>query len=73
MAKLDVQMCPETGICSIMNKQGGKIDMISAEVDQLRDAAGNPQQIKELLAEVDPSFSEALSEDELEQLTQDIK
>lgn len=72
MAKLDIQMCPETGICSIRNEQGAKIDMISAEVDDLR-AAGNPQQLKELLAEVDASFSEALTDDELAQLVQDIK
>jgi len=73
MAKLDVQLCPETGICSIMNEQGAKIDMISAEVDQLRAAAGNPQQLKELLAQVDPSFSGALTDAELDQLTRDIK
>ena len=73
MAKLDVEMCPETGICSIRNEQGGKIDMIAGEVDQLRAAAGDPQQLKELLAEVDASFSEALTEDELSQLAQDIK
>ena len=73
MAKLDVEMCPETGICSIRNEQGGKIDMIAGEVDQLRAAAGDPQQLKELLAEVDASFSEALTDNELAQLAQDIK
>ena len=73
MAKLDVQMCPETGICSIMNGEGAKIDMISTEVDELRSAAGDPQQLKKLLAQVDASFSEALTEDELDQLSQGIK
>ncbi|MEN8126755.1 MAG: hypothetical protein ABFR90_03010 [Planctomycetota bacterium] len=73
MAKLDVEMCPETGICSIMNAQGGKIDMISSEVDELRAAAGDSQKLKELLAQVDVSFSETLTEEELNQLAQDIK
>ena len=73
MAKLDVEMCPETGICSIRNEQGGKIDMIAGEVDQLRSAAGNSQQIKELLAGVDKSFSESLTDEELAQLAEKIK
>ena len=73
MAKLDVQMCPETGICSIMNEQGAKIDIISAEVDQLRDAADSPKQVKDLLADVDPTFSEALTQDEIDQLLQGIQ
>ena len=73
MSKLDIQMCPETGICSIMNGEGAKIDMISTEVDELRSAAGDPQQLKKLLAQVDVSFSEALTEDELDQLSQGIQ
>ena len=72
MAKLDIEMCPETGICSIRNDQGGKIDIIGPEVDGLRAAAGNPQQLKGLLAEVDASFSEGLTDDELDQLTKEI-
>ena len=63
MAKLDIQMCPETGICSIMNEQGAKVDMISAEVDQLRAAAGDPQQLKALLAQVDASFFHRMEAD----------
>jgi len=73
MAKLDIEMCPETGICSIRNEQGGKIDMISSEVDELRVAAGDSQQLKALLAQVDASFSEALTGEELDQLSQDIE
>jgi hypothetical protein len=73
MAKLDIQKCPETGICSIMNGEGAKIDMISTEVDELRAVAGDPQQLKKLLAQVDASFSEALTEDELDQLSQGIQ
>jgi hypothetical protein len=73
MSNLDIEMCPETGICSIRNAQGGKIDMIADEVDQLRAAAGNPQQLKELISQVDPSFSASLSDDDLKQLAHDIE
>ena len=72
MAKLNIEMCPETGICSIMNEQGAKIDMISTEVDDLKAAAGDHQQLKELLAGVDPSFSESLTDEELDQLAKEI-
>jgi hypothetical protein len=56
-----------------MNGEGAKIDMISTEVDELRAVAGDPQQLKKLLAQVDASFSEALTEDELDQLSQGIQ
>lgn len=73
MAKFDIQMCPETGICSIMNEQGGKIDMIAGEVDELRGAADDPQRLKDLLSQVDSSFSEALTDAELARLAQGIR
>ena len=73
MATLDIQKCPETGICSIMNGQGAKIDMISTEADQLKKAGGDHAKIKEVLAQVDPAFTESLTEAELEQLAQDFK
>ena len=73
MAKLNIEMCPETGICSIMNEQGSKIDMISTEVADIRAAAGDTQQIKELLAGVDKSFSESLTDEEIAQLAEQIK
>ena len=72
MAQLDVQMCPETGICSVRNGQGEKIDMISTEVADLKAAAGDVQQIKALLAGVDKSFSESLTDEELIQLAKEI-
>ena len=73
MANLNIQICTETGICSIRNAQGGKIDIIADEVDQLRAASGNPEQLKELISQVDPSFSSSLSDDDLQQLAQDIQ
>ena len=73
MADLDIQKCPETGICSISNGRGAKIDMILAEADQLKAAGGDHAKIKEILAQVDPVFTETLTEAELDQLAQDFK
>ena len=54
-----------------MNEKG-KIDMISTEVDELR-AAEDPQALKELLAQVDSSFAESLTDDELKQVANGIQ
>ncbi len=73
MANLNVQLCPETGICSVIKPDGKKLDMIPAEVDQLRQASGDSQQIKSVLESIDPSFSQSMEEDELIQLSHELK
>lgn len=73
MAKLNIQLCPETGICSLIKEDKTKIDMMPDEVAQLRAAAGDSEKAKAILAEVDPSFSKSLDSEELEQLSDEIK
>jgi hypothetical protein len=73
MAKLNIEMCPETGICSIMKENGGKVDLVSAEVDQLRQAAGDREKTKAVLAQIDAGFSGSLEGEELAQLAEEIK
>ncbi|OQY07889.1 MAG: hypothetical protein B6I25_00550 [Planctomycetales bacterium 4572_13] len=73
MAKLNIEMCPETGICSIMKENGSKVDLLSGEVDQLRQAAGNGEKTKAVLAQIDAGFSDGLQSDELAQLAEKIK
>ena len=36
MAKLDIHMCPETGICSVIKEDKTKIDMMPDDVAQVR-------------------------------------
>ena len=73
MSKLIIEQCPETGICSIVKEDGKKIDLMPDEVEELREASGNTDKIKEALENVDPKFSDALSADDLEQLSSGIK
>lgn len=73
MAKLNIQLCPETGICSLIKEDGKKIDMIASEADQLRQASGDPEKIKAVLAQVDPKFSEELDTEELNQIATELK
>lgn len=72
MGKLDIYMCPETGICSVFKEDGTKIDMMPGEVADLKDAAGDSEKIKERISQVDKSFIENLGDEEIGQLTDEI-
>ena len=73
MSELNVQLCPETGICSIFKADGKKVDLMPYEVTAVRKAAGNPDVIKQALAEIDPGFADTLSADEISQLSDSLK
>ena len=73
MGKLNIQLCPETGICSLVKEDNTKVDLMPGEVDQLRDASGDAAKIKEVISQVDGSFSEALEGDELDQVSNVLK
>jgi hypothetical protein len=73
MAKLNVQLCPETGICSLIREDRTKIDMMPDEVAQLRQASGDTERSKAILAQIDAGFSQSLDDEELGQLSDEIK
>ena len=73
MKKLNVELCPETGICSIVRNDGSKVDLMPNEVTDLRDALGNSESIRKVIAEADSGFAQALGADELAELTATLK
>lgn len=73
MNGLNVQLCPETGICSIVKADGRKIDLMPDEVSALRDAAGDQDAIRSALAEVDPDFAGGLEPGEIAQVSTRLK
>jgi hypothetical protein len=73
MKPLDIQVCPETGICSIIKGDGSKVDLMPGELNTLRAAAGKPEAVRTILADVDSGFAKALAADELAQLSSGIK
>ena len=73
MSELIIEQCPETGICSIVKSDGKKVDLMPNEVEDLRAASGDDAKIKETIGEIDPSFSDALTAEELKQLSSEIK
>ena len=73
MSDLNIQLCPETGICSIIKADGNKIDLMPDEVGQLREASGNPEGIRQALAQIDTGFAEALQAEEIDQVSSELK
>ncbi len=73
MGRLNIELCPETGICSIIKADGAKIDLMPDEVDNLRQAGNITDGIKKAIAEVDSQFAEKLNLEELKQLSSELK
>lgn len=68
MSRLNIQLCPETGICSIIKADGQKVDLMPNEIGEVRNAAGQTTAIQQALADVDDVFAAALTAEELQQL-----
>jgi hypothetical protein len=72
MSDLNIQLCPETGICSIVKQDGSKIDLIPNEVSQVRDASGDPDAIRQALAQIDAGFAQGLDSEEIDQVSNEL-
>jgi hypothetical protein len=73
MSKLNIEVCPETGICSIIKKNGTKVDLMPDELNSLRKASGNPDAARQILAEADADFAKSLDQEEMNQVTARLK
>ena len=73
MDKLDIQLCSETGICSIIKGDGTKIDLMPDELSDLLGVLANPKLARQVLMQVDSGFAESLAPDELKQLALHLK
>ena len=72
MSKLNIQLCPETGICSLIKEDGSKVDLMPGEVADLKDALGDGGAVKGAISQVDTDFAEALSDEEVAQLKAEL-
>lgn len=72
MEKLTIELCPETGICSIIKGNGNKVDLMPDEVEAIRAAGGNADKIRDVLANCDESFAKALDSGELKQVSSEV-
>jgi len=71
MSYLAIELCPETGICSIV-KSEGRADLTPGEVDDIRGAEGDVAKVKHAISQVDTDFAAGLDHAELQQITQKL-
>lgn len=71
MSDLTIELCPETGICSIL-KPDGRADLMPGEVDDIRDATGDVHQVRQVISQVDKDFAAGLGHAELQQIAQKL-
>lgn len=64
MAELTVNVCPETGICSIGRGGTDKIDLMPDEVADIKDAA-DIDSVKAVIVDNDADFAGTLTTDDL--------
>lgn len=72
MGDLNIQRCPETGICSIIKPDGKKIDLMPSEASDLSAIAADAEAIQESLAVIDADFAASLAAEDLAQIGKDL-
>jgi len=65
MSELNVSVCSETGICSIIKSGTDKVDLMPSELDEIKDAGTDIAKIRKIVAEADPAFAKNLTDKEL--------
>ena len=73
MSELKIELCPETGICSLIKPGEGKADLLPFEVAAINAAAGDQEKIKAIIAESNSDFAEKLNAAELSQVISELK
>ena len=67
--KVVVEMCPETGICSLVKSGGNKTDLMPFEVDELKKlAADDVEKIRDVIAQGNPAFAAALTPEDIRRI-----
>jgi len=72
MDKLTIELCPETGICSIIKHNGDKVDLMPDEVEAIRAAGANEAQVRDVLANCDADFAKSLDPQALKQVSAEV-
>jgi hypothetical protein len=73
MGTVDVHLCPETGICTIIKEGGGKVDLMPGEAQAIREAAGDAERIRDVVAECDADFAAGLNGGEVAEIASEVK
>ena len=73
MSAVRVELCPETGICSVVKEDNSKVDLMPDEVAAIREAQGDGTAVKHVFEECDSSFADSLDEVELQAIVSSLR
>ena len=73
MSAVRVELCPETGICSVIKEGNQKVDLMPQEVESIRESGGDAGSIKRVFAECDSSFAESLDKAEVRDIASSLR
>jgi hypothetical protein len=66
MSDLRIEVCSETGICSIIRDGSNKVDLMPFEVDEIRNAGADADTVRKVVGECDYDFATALDDEAIE-------
>ena len=72
MSELNVSVCSETGMCSIMKSGTDKVDLMPSEWGEIKEAGNDIAKIRDIVAEADPAFAKSLSDEELAKVVSSV-
>ena len=70
---LRVELCPETGICSIVRPDSTKVDLMPDEVEAIRSAKDGVEAIRRVIGDCDGDFAAKLGTSELALIGRELK
>ncbi|MBT3193920.1 MAG: hypothetical protein HN341_15355 [Verrucomicrobia bacterium] len=60
-----IELCPETGICSIVKHGALKVDLMPNEVEDVRNAGGDAASIRAIVEECDSALAASLDDEDI--------
>ena len=69
---LQIELCPETGICSIVRADNTKVDLMPDEVAAIAAAADLPDEVRAIVSGLDEAFAARLNASELAQIAKQL-
>jgi hypothetical protein len=72
MHEIQIERCPETGICSLVRADKSKVDLMPDEVAAIAAAAGKPEAVRAVVDGADAVFAATLSPAELAQIVKQL-
>lgn len=72
MDKMTIELCPETGLCSLVKGATNKIDLLPFEVEALKAAGTDLVKLRQVIDESDSAFAKGMTDQELLQLANQL-